>query len=231
MTKLSNGISRMKETFEAMKSKAVITSKKVLSILLFGLLVCTLMLPNTQLAWADTPATDQNEQQSADDASDVASASAGAPTVPDHSLDTAAFSGDYGTNAHWALYDSGEKAPDNKTLYDLVISRKDPSKEASVNQVTPWSSKGGGKKYIRTVKVGAADKKVSFTSVANLFDGQFNAVAYDLSGMDTSECTTFVALFRANSSLRTLDISPLRFNPDFVTSTTQWGALVHVRWL
>ena len=218
MTKLSNGISRMKETFEAMKSKAVITPKKVLSILLSGLLACTLMLPSTQLAWADTPATDQNEQQGATDTGDVASASAGAPAVPDHSLDTAAFSGDYGTNAHWALYDSGEKTSDNKALYDLVISRKDPSKEASDDRSFPWSSKGGGKSYIRTVKVGTADEKVSFTNASSLFYGNTNTVAYDLSGMDTSRCVSFSDMFRANTSLTELDITPLTFNPDIMSN-------------
>lgn len=231
MTKLSNGISRMKETFEAMKSKAVITPKKVLSILLSGLLACTLMLPSTQLAWADTPATDQNEQQSADDANDVASASAGAPVVPDHSLDTAAFSGDYTTNAHWALYDSGEKTSDNKTLYDLVISRKDPTQEASVNQANPWTGKSGGKEYIRTVKVGAVGAKVSFTIAKQLFSGYTAVTAYDLSGMDTSSCASFSEMFQNNSSLTELDITPLTFNPKMVsfTSWTSAGASPLVR--
>ena len=118
--------------------------------------------------------------------------------------------GDFGTNAHWKLTETGETNAEGKPVYDLSIARKDPGLDASwVYTQKPWDAFAPVKSQLRNVVVGTPDQKVAVNSMYGLWQNYSSVKRFDLSGLDTSQVTTFYSAFSGCSSCESIDLSGL----------------------
>ena len=132
--------------------------------------------------------------------------------------------GDFGTNAHWKLTETGETNTEGKPVYDLSITRKDPGLDASwVYTQKPWDAFAPVKSQLRNVVVGTPDQKVAVNSMSGLWQDYSSVKHFDLSGLDTSQVTTFYGAFRGCSSCESIDLSGLDTSQSTTFTTIFFG--------